>query len=175
MIPPYFILVTPPPPRNHPTPMLQLLWGVTGCTPRLLKTLLSPILLTPVASTLIVIMRAFSIQIVVTRLVSTPFFVMLILTASVCCNADLCTDSLCGANLRNADHHNAGHCNAKSSELLLEGISSESNNQAMETGIGDFEASKTREGSHSAHEKWSPAKLKSADAECFARPRSERN
>jgi uncharacterized protein (UPF0179 family) len=85
-------------------------------------------------------------------------------------NTDLRTDSLRGADL-----HNANHCNAEISELLLEGILSEGDNQAMETSVGDFKASKTGEENCSTREKRSPVKMKSADAECFARPQSERN
>jgi uncharacterized protein YjbI with pentapeptide repeats len=105
---------------------------------------------------------------------------------SVCChNADLCTNVLRGADLRNADHHNASHrnadrhnashCNAESFELLLERILSEGDNQAMETGVSDFEASKTGEENRSVHEKRNPVSRKFAAAECFARPQSERN
>jgi hypothetical protein len=105
---------------------------------------------------------------------------------SICCrdtdphsicrrNTDLCTDGLCGTNLCNTDHCNAGHHNAESFKLLLEGISSEGDNQVMETGIADFEASKTGEENHSMHKKRSPVKMKFADAECSARPQSERN
>jgi hypothetical protein len=95
---------------------------------------------------------------------------------SACCrNTNLCTDGLRGADLHNTSRHNAGHCNAESSELLLEGISSKGDNQAMETGVGDFEALKTREENCSAREKRSPVKMKFADAECFARLWSERN
>jgi hypothetical protein len=90
-------------------------------------------------------------------------------------NADLRTDSLHGTDLCNTDHRNTGHCNAESFELLLERISSEGDNQAMETSVGDFEASKTREENCSAREKRSPAKMKFADAECSARLWSKRN
>jgi hypothetical protein len=94
----------------------------------------------------------------------------------ICCrNTDLHTDSLHGADLRNPDRRNAGHHNAESSEFLLEGISSEGSNQARETDVGDFEASMTGEESRSAREKRSLVKMKPADAECFARPQSERN
>jgi hypothetical protein len=150
--------------------MLQLLQGFIGCAPQSLRILLSPILLMPVALMLIIILRAFSIQIVVMGLVSTLFFMTLILMASVSRNANLHTDGLHGADLHNDDHHNT-----ESSEFLLEGMLSKGGNQARETDIGDFEASMTREESHSAHEKRSLVKMKPADAECFARPWSERN
>jgi hypothetical protein len=90
-------------------------------------------------------------------------------------NTDLHTDGLRGTDLRNADRRNTSHHNAESSEFLLEGISSEGSNQARETDVGDFEASTTGEESHSVHEKRSLVKMKPADAECFARPQSERN
>jgi uncharacterized protein YjbI with pentapeptide repeats len=79
------------------------------------------------------------------------------------------------ASLRGADLHNVGRRNAESSELLLEGISSEGSNQAMETGVDGFEASKTGEESRSVHEKRNPASRRFAAAECFARPQSKRN
>jgi hypothetical protein len=68
------------------------------------------------------------------------------------CNAACLDAVLCDADHYSICHHNADPhtgslhgadlCNAKSSELLLKGISSEGNNQVMETGTGGFKASK---------------------------------
>jgi hypothetical protein len=79
------------------------------------------------------------------------------------------------ASLRGADLRNVGRRNAESSGLLLEGISSEGGNQAMETGVDGFEASKTGEESRSMREKRNPVSRRFAAAECFARLQSERN